>query len=101
MRRIIAASEAFGAARAELDAAVAAARAAGDTWAVISIALGVSRQAANQRFGQRGQKQATEVAGQEGSCEEGAGEEAGIITAGWAFRCGDAGPEAVGRAGPQ
>jgi hypothetical protein len=62
MRRITAAAGALDAARAELDAAVAASRATGDTWDVIGIALGVSRQAASQRFGQRGQKQATTVA---------------------------------------
>lgn len=52
IRRIIAAAEALAAANAELDAAVAAARAAGDTWDAIGVALGVSRQAAFQRFGQ-------------------------------------------------
>jgi hypothetical protein len=46
MRCITAAAEALAAARAELDAAVAASRATGDTWDVIGIALGVSRQAA-------------------------------------------------------
>ena len=50
-RRIIAANKALDAARRELDAAVAAAREAGDSWAVIGTALGVSRQAAFQRFG--------------------------------------------------
>lgn len=46
MRCITAAAEALDAARAELDAAVAASRATGDRWDVIGIALGVSRQAA-------------------------------------------------------
>lgn len=36
---------------AELGAAVAAARRAGDSWAVIGAALGVSRQAAEERYG--------------------------------------------------
>ena len=51
IRRILAANEALIAAEAELRAAVAAARAAGDTWDVIGVALGVSRQGAYQRFG--------------------------------------------------
>lgn len=38
--------------QAELEAAVAAARDAGDSWAVIGAALGTSRQDAYQRFGQ-------------------------------------------------
>jgi len=50
IRRIIAAAEAVAAADAELDAAVDAARSAGDTWDAIGVALGVSRQAAFQRF---------------------------------------------------
>lgn len=50
-RRIIAAKEAVDAADAELVAAVAAARAAGDTWDIIGVALGTSRQGAYQRFG--------------------------------------------------
>jgi len=54
IRRIIAANEAAAAVQDELVAAVAAARAAGDTWDAIGVALGVSRQAAYQRFG-RGQ----------------------------------------------
>jgi hypothetical protein len=52
IRRIIAAAENLHAADAELRAAVAGARAAGDTWAMIGVALGISRQAAYQRFGQ-------------------------------------------------
>lgn len=51
IRRVIAASEAVEVAQGELVAAVAAARAAGDTWDAIGVALGVSRQAAFQRFG--------------------------------------------------
>lgn len=51
IRRIIAAAEALGSADSELRAAVAAARAAGDTWDAIGVALGISRQAAYQRFG--------------------------------------------------
>jgi hypothetical protein len=51
IRRIIAATEVREAAEAELRAAVAAARAAGDTWGAIGVALGTSRQAAYQRFG--------------------------------------------------
>jgi hypothetical protein len=50
-RRIIAAAELVDAANVELRAAVAAARAAGDSWAVIGAALGTTRQAAFQRFG--------------------------------------------------
>src|SRR5205807_2580842 len=52
IRRIIAAAESLGAAQSELHAAVAAARAAGDTWDVIGAALGTSRQNAYQRFGE-------------------------------------------------
>lgn len=52
-RRIIAANDALEAAQDELRAAVMAARAAGDTWDAIGVALGVSRQAAYQRFGKR------------------------------------------------
>jgi hypothetical protein len=51
IRRIIAAAEAVEKAEAELRAAVTAARAAGDTWDAIGVALGISRQAAYQRFG--------------------------------------------------
>jgi hypothetical protein len=54
VRRIIAAAEAVERSEQELYAAVAAARAAGDTWDVIGVALGVSRQAAYQRFGRGG-----------------------------------------------
>lgn len=51
IRRIIAAAEALDAAHEELRDAVAEARAAGDTWDAIGVALGTSRQAAYQRFG--------------------------------------------------
>ncbi|MEP9414402.1 hypothetical protein ABLE92_08640 [Gordonia sp. VNQ95] len=51
IRRIIAAVENQRAADAELRAAVREAHAAGDSWTVIGAALGVSRQAAFQRFG--------------------------------------------------
>lgn len=51
MRRISAANEALDAAQAELRAAVTKAREAGDTWAMIGTALGITRQAAYQRFG--------------------------------------------------
>ena len=50
-RRIIAARRAVDDAEAELRAAVAAARAAGDSWTVIGAALDTTRQAAYQRFG--------------------------------------------------
>jgi dihydroxyacetone kinase len=49
-RAIIAASEAVDAAESELRAAVREAREAGDSWTVIGAALGVSKQAAQQRF---------------------------------------------------
>jgi hypothetical protein len=52
MRRISAAAEALDAAHDELHAAVKAARLAGDTWSMIGTALGTTRQAAFQRFGQ-------------------------------------------------
>lgn len=51
MRRIAAAATALTAAETELNDAVAEARASGDTWAMVGTALGVSRQAAYQRFG--------------------------------------------------
>jgi hypothetical protein len=50
-RRIIAAQHAVEDAENELRAAVAAARQAGDSWAVIGAALDTSRQNAYQRFG--------------------------------------------------
>ena len=51
VREIIAAQEARDAADKRLRDAVAAARAAGDSWTVIGAALGVSKQAAQERFG--------------------------------------------------
>ncbi|ORA24911.1 hypothetical protein [Mycobacterium aquaticum] len=51
MRRIAAAAKALDGAEAELNEAVTEAREAGDTWAMIGTALGISRQAAYQRFG--------------------------------------------------
>jgi hypothetical protein len=52
-RAVIAAHEAVEAAEVALVKAVAEARAAGDSWTVIGMALDVSRQAAQQRFGHR------------------------------------------------
>lgn len=49
-RRIIAATEAVEQAKAQLREAVREARKAGDSWTVIGAALGVSKQAAQQRF---------------------------------------------------
>jgi len=51
-RRIIAARNQLADAEQELREAVRAARAAGDSWTVIGAALDISRQAAQQRFGQ-------------------------------------------------
>jgi hypothetical protein len=51
-RKIIAAREAVKEAERALGRAVAEARAAGDSWTVIGAALGTTRQAAFQRFGQ-------------------------------------------------
>jgi len=51
-RRIIAARHQLANAEQELHEAVRAARAAGDSWTVIGAALDISRQAAQQRFGQ-------------------------------------------------
>lgn len=51
LRRIIAARKSVDDADAELRAAVTAARDAGDSWAVIGLALDTTRQAAFQRFG--------------------------------------------------
>lgn len=52
-RRIVAARESRDAAEVELTSAVAAARAAGDSWTVIGVALGTTRQGAQRRFGHR------------------------------------------------
>lgn len=49
-RAIIAAVEQTRVAEAELHRAVHAARAAGDSWTVIGMPLGVTRQAAQKRF---------------------------------------------------
>jgi dihydroxyacetone kinase len=49
-RAIIAANEAVASADGELREVVRAARAAGDSWTLIGAALGVSKQAAQQRF---------------------------------------------------
>lgn len=49
-RRIIEAKKALEAADRELHDAVAAARAAGDSWTVIGAAMGTTKQAAFQRF---------------------------------------------------
>jgi len=51
VREIVAARLAVEEATARLHRAVAAARSAGDSWAVIGMALNTSRQAAYQRFG--------------------------------------------------
>ena len=51
-RRIIAARNQLAHAEQELREAVRIARAAGDSWTVIGAALDISRQAAQQRFGQ-------------------------------------------------
>ncbi len=50
-RRIITARRNLDAAEQELRDAVKAARQAGDSWTVIGAALDISRQAAQQRFG--------------------------------------------------
>lgn len=50
-RRITAACTAAAKAKAELDAAVSAARANGDSWEVIGTALGTSARTARERFG--------------------------------------------------
>ena len=50
-RRIIAARTALDEAERELHKAVAAARAAGDSWTIVGAALDTARQAAQQRFG--------------------------------------------------
>lgn len=52
VRRISAAVKALGIAEAEVTAAVIAAREAWDSWGMIGIALGVSRQAAQARYGE-------------------------------------------------
>jgi hypothetical protein len=52
-RRIVAARRQLADAERELRDAVRAARAADDSWTVIGAALDISRQAAQQRFGER------------------------------------------------
>ena len=52
-RQIIAAKEHVEKAKQDLADAVAAARAAGDSWAIIGTALGTSRQNAQQQYGSR------------------------------------------------
>ncbi|MBX3195681.1 MAG: hypothetical protein KF727_11370 [Microbacteriaceae bacterium] len=52
-RAIIAANDALALAESELRKAVLAARAAGDSWTIIGAALGVTKQAAQQRFSRR------------------------------------------------
>lgn len=49
-RQIVAAREALAVAEQNLRDAVAAARDAGDTWAVIGAAMGTTRQSAHERF---------------------------------------------------
>lgn len=51
-RRILAARRDLAAAEQELRDAVRAAREAGDSWTVIGAALDITRQAAQQRFGE-------------------------------------------------
>ena len=50
-RRILRAREALKAAEKELRDAVRASREAGDSWTIVAVALGTTRQAAQQRFG--------------------------------------------------
>ena len=51
LRRIVAAHDALAQARANLDAEVRAAHLDGLSWTAIGAVLGISRQAARQRFG--------------------------------------------------
>jgi hypothetical protein len=51
LRRIVAADEALEQARAHLDSEVQSAHDAGLSWTAIGAVLGISRQAARQRFG--------------------------------------------------
>lgn len=44
--------DALEAAEQQLHASIASARAAGDSWAMIGVVLGTSKQAAHRRFGQ-------------------------------------------------
>lgn len=52
-RAIVAANQALTDAEHDLRQVVAEARAAGDSWAMVGAALGITKQAAQQRFGQR------------------------------------------------
>ncbi len=52
-RRILAARRGLAAAEQELRDAVHAARDSGDSWTVIGAALDITRQAAQQRYGER------------------------------------------------
>lgn len=52
-RAIVAANDALAVADRELREAVDAARASGDSWTAIGAALGVTKQAAQQRFSRR------------------------------------------------
>jgi hypothetical protein len=52
LREIGRALSALEAAEEQLKAAIAAAHAAGDSWAMIGVVLGTSKQAAHRRFGQ-------------------------------------------------
>jgi hypothetical protein len=60
-RRILAARKGLEAAEQELRDAVAAARAAGDSWAVIGAAMDTTRQGAFQRFGNEVDGEAPQV----------------------------------------
>jgi hypothetical protein len=53
LRKIMAAREALTRAQAQLRDAVEEARAAGDSWAAIGLALGTSRQAAHRKYARR------------------------------------------------
>jgi hypothetical protein len=60
LRRISDAAEAIVAAREALGAAVAAAKAGGRSWGQIGMVLGVSKQAARERFGTPAPRTATD-----------------------------------------
>ena len=53
LQRLLAARDACAEAERELRMAAREAYAAGDSWRTIGVALGISRQAAQQRFGER------------------------------------------------
>lgn len=69
-RRMVAARKAVEAADAELLTAVQEARADGDSWTTIAVALGVSRRAAQQRFGGKASSQAVELRPPERDAQE-------------------------------